>query len=162
MKNRLLQAMKSLPMLAEDKEKFIDIIINKSNSGGGSKLGYLYFRNIPGDGSYPIASFFEELIKSFNQAGSPPINPTVKHEFMGIIPFTFIPDGSGGGIEYAYKICVNNYVPMQNIIPFYDFIEFCIDNKYVNADKSSIEIFKANEITEEEFLEGVEFGVPEM
>lgn len=41
MKNRLLQTMKSLPMLAEDKEKFANEISNiSSNSSGGATSEY--------------------------------------------------------------------------------------------------------------------------
>lgn len=162
MKNRLLQAIKSLPMLAEDKEKFVDIIINKSNSGGGSKFGYLYFRNIPGDGSYPIATFFDALMATFSQSNNAPIIPIVKQKYMGIIPITYVQEGSGGGVVGIDIIRIENYIPMQYMIPFYDFVEFCIDYGMVNMDKSIINIMKENEITEQEFLEGVEFGVPEM
>ena len=162
MKNRLLQAMKSLPMLAEDKEKFVDVIINNSNSGGGSKLGYLYFRNIPGNGSYPIATFFDALMASFSQSNTAPIIPIVKQRYMGIIPITFVQEGSGNGIAAIDIIRIENYIPMQHMIPFYDFVEFCINEGMVDMDKSIIEILKANEITETEFLEGAEFGVPQM
>lgn len=41
-KKQLLQAMKSLPMLAEDKEKFVNIILD--NSGGGSQDDIRYYR----------------------------------------------------------------------------------------------------------------------
>lgn len=45
MKNKLLQAMKSLPMLAEDKEKFVNIIVNNSNSGGDNEnIVYNYYK----------------------------------------------------------------------------------------------------------------------
>lgn len=49
-KKQLLQAIKSLPMLAEDKEKFVNIILN--NSGGGSQddIRYYLFENIPNFG----------------------------------------------------------------------------------------------------------------
>lgn len=157
-----MAALETLPMLKKDKETFVDIIINNSNSGGGSKLGYLYFNNIVGDGSYPIATFFEVLMASFSQANNPPIVPIVKQKYMGIIPITNIPGGSGGDITDVNIIRIEKYIPMQNMVPFYDFVEFCIDQKIVNMDKSIINIMKANEITEEEFLEGVEFGVPEI
>lgn len=42
MKNRLLQTMKSLPMLAKDKEKFVDVIVTNSNNRGGSVKEYYY------------------------------------------------------------------------------------------------------------------------
>lgn len=41
-KKQLLQAMKSLPMLAEDKEKFVNIILD--NSSGGGKISMSYFK----------------------------------------------------------------------------------------------------------------------
>lgn len=44
MKNRLLQAMKSLPMLAEDKEKFVNEISNISTNGGGGNVEYEYYK----------------------------------------------------------------------------------------------------------------------
>lgn len=40
-KKQLLQAMKSLPMLTEDKEKFVNIILD--NSGGGSQDDIRYY-----------------------------------------------------------------------------------------------------------------------
>lgn len=44
MKNRLLQAMKSLPMLAEDKEKFVNEISNINSNGGGGSIEYEYYK----------------------------------------------------------------------------------------------------------------------
>lgn len=41
-KKQLLQAIKSLPMLAEDKEKFVNIILD--NSGGGSQDDIRYYK----------------------------------------------------------------------------------------------------------------------
>lgn len=162
-----MAALETLPMLKKDKEKFVDIIINNSNSGGGSKLGHLYFKNIPGDGSYPIAVFFEEFIAVCSQMGRDFINPIVKHKHMEVSPFTSASGGSGGGIAgidkiSIDKICIENYIACKYMIHFYDFIEFFIDEGIINIDKSIIELLKANEITEEEFLEGVEFGMPEM
>lgn len=45
MKNRLLQAMKSLPMLAEDKEKFVNEITKNSSSG----IKECYYKMIDGE-----------------------------------------------------------------------------------------------------------------
>ena len=157
-----MAALETLPMLKKDKERFVDIIINNSNGGGGSKLGYLYFKNIPGDGSYPIATFFNALMTSFSQSNNVPIIPIVKQRYMGIIPITFVQEGSGNGIACVDIIRIENYIPMQHMIPFYDFVEFCIDYGMVDMDKSIINIMKENETIEEEFLEGVEFGLPQM
>ena len=42
MKNKLFNAMKSLPMTIEDKQEFVNTIVNNSNNGGGSVKEYYY------------------------------------------------------------------------------------------------------------------------
>lgn len=75
MKNRLLQAMKSLPMLAEDKEKFVNEIGNISNNGSGgttSKYAPRYFTIdwSKADSNWERVLWFEDTDTPLNQSNA--------------------------------------------------------------------------------------------
>lgn len=147
MKNRLLQAMKSLPMLAEDKEKFVDIIISKSNSGGGSKLGYLYFKNTEVDGIGFLSAVLTDL---YNEV---PISIIFKDNGNNVLTQNI---AQVSGLSENSSIAIGDFIAVgAYIAPFYFFLATVKGEEFVNA-------FKANEITEEEFFEGNVFGIPEI
>lgn len=154
MKNRLLQAMKSLPMLAEDKEKFVDVIINNSNSGGGSKLGYLYFKTgyyeEDENGYHDFLTYFLQYIEFIEFNATPIIKELNSNSVLHLPQF-------GSGVQGDLMIAIQNYIPKIKLTYFYDIIPFLFENA-----EQVTRIFKNSEITEEEFLNGVQFGLPEM
>lgn len=147
MKKKLLQAMKSLSMLSEDKEKFVDIIVNNSNSRGGSKLKFLYFKNVYLDN---LGFLSDMLIGTYWRLH---INSIFRNNDSNVLIQN---QEQVSGITKNCSIAVGDYVIIDNnVIPFYSLFS-------ISGEEELVNVLKENEITEEEFFEGIEFGIPEM
>lgn len=151
-KKSLLNTLKALPIPKKDKETFIDIIIDNSNNGGNSKFKYLYFKNSVINNNYPILN----VLFYFFNAGL--MNPIVK---IGIILNSMTVLSQGGNFEKntVDYIRIDNFIIGNNsVVDFYEFMEFGIQQG-MPFDKSIINVFKENEVSEEEFIKGIKFGI---
>lgn len=149
-----MAALETLPMLKKDKEKFVDIIVNNSNSGGGSKLGYLYFKTgyyeEDENGYYDFLTYFLQYIEFIEFSATPIIKELNSNLVLPLQQFS-------SGVQSDLMIAIQNYIPKIKLTYFYDIIPLFFENA-----EQVTRIFKNSEITEEEFLNGVQFGLPEM
>ena len=158
-KKQLLQAMKSLPMLEKDKEKFVNIIIeSKSNEGGinNSKYRPRYFK-IDWDKAnsdwHAVVYYYDKHNISYYDKN---ITSTLKLELGSnifvIIPFaTMYKSGMGSDVIRAFSFIPNCIGSLQleeiNNVKVRDFEEtIAILSENLNLSMDGI-----TEITEEEY-----------
>lgn len=153
-KKKLLKAISSLEMLKTDKEIFVDTIIDiANNSSGGNSNSLFQYRY------YKMDNRIIDLLNEF-------LNLGIKGEIGGLYMQNVVIkasdyDGniilwemaiiqSGPGGDY-YGIAIPKYFKtVIGVIDFYELIPiYC--NKYEEDYNEIYNVFKGNEITEEEF-----------
>lgn len=153
-KKKLLKAISSLEMLKTDKEKFVDTIIdiaNNSSEGNSNNLfQYRYYKM-----DIRIIDLLNELLNLSIKGETSSLNIqniVIKaSDYDGnIVLWGMALVQSGPGGDY-YGIAIPKYFKtVVGIIDFYELIPiYC--NKYEEDYNEIYNVFKDNEITEEEF-----------
>ena len=153
-KKKLLKAISGLEMLKTDKEKFVDTIMDIANNSSGDNSNSLF--------QYRYYKMDNRIIDLLNEL----MNLSIKYEIDGIYiqnvvikasdydgniilwEMALVQSGPGGD---HYAIAIPKYFKtVIGIIDFYELIPiYC--NKYEEDYNETYNIFKDNEITEEEF-----------
>lgn len=115
-KKQLLQAMKSLPMLAEDKEKFVNIILDNSGRGNQDDIRYYMYKDLLNIDDNQVEELFQSYIDSAVYDS---------YEYKGIINYFLVDNEHSNilAISINFNRLMGGYIEESSVVIFNHFFE---------------------------------------